>query len=82
MKNGNCTLCTDHCNNDPTCFAVECGTFHCLGWKDGKCSNVKQMTIVTRSNLKTCVKKFETIVGMYRSTKQKVITQYLILIAY
>ena len=36
--------------------AVECGLVHCLGWKNGKCNNVKKMLIATRSDLRTCAK--------------------------
>ena len=62
-ENGDCIKCQDRCDQDATCSAVECGTVHCLGWKNGKCNNVKKMLIATRSDLQTCAKKKRSSVG-------------------
>ena len=58
-RNGNCTICRNHCNQDLTCSAIECGTYHCLGWKNQKCTSIEEMSIVTRDALQTCIKKGE-----------------------
>ena len=63
-RNGNCTICRDYCNQDPKCSAFECGTVHCLGWKNQKCTSVEEMSFVTGDALRTCVRKEEKFVGI------------------
>ena len=76
-KNGECTICQDRCDQDATCSAVECGTVHCLGWKNGKCNNVKEMLIATRSDLRTCAKKKKSSVGNSKLYPERKLTYHI-----
>ena len=34
---GDCKACTERCDTDPNCWAVECGGDYCSWWKPGIC---------------------------------------------
>jgi len=46
---GDCTSCKAHCDNDPNCWAIECGDGYCSWWRTGVCSKAH-----STSNFNTC----------------------------
>ena len=52
-KDGDCSKCMYLCSKDQDCETVECGGNYCKWWKNGKCDDEKELTLLSNGTVLT-----------------------------
>ena len=55
-KDGDCNKCMYKCSKVQDCEAVECGGTYCKWWKNGKCDEKNELTLLSNGTLLTWLK--------------------------